>query len=367
MNIPIFSLYRLKETGETDSNLANLISKSSTVTLNTKSKTGFDEIEIVPIEYKMPKEYRYLLHSCEKNQTNFKLLIDNMLRELEYTMHFILAEPGKKIMFMSAGADSRILAWVIKSLEKKFGSALTANLKFVCHHPEGDLFKRAMEQMGWPEEKYHVHGEGVPQSADYYNYGDFTLNMNSFDAPALNFWSDIIPRGEEKEYTLITGSFGGELLSYPLYKPGGLSENRYDHIGMWLEGYGFDNAHVTTLWKNVYVPYLSYNYLDVAFSIAPELYTYYDHTAGPESIDNIRRTILDSFGDAVPINIGHVYDFTMSEGLSQYIEKSWLGSKFYRDFKGLKEVAGANPGYAARGSIDSKLYGLATMYENTTR
>jgi len=377
MNIPIFSLYRLKTTKEVDSNLANLLSKSKILTFNQNSLTGFDEIEIVPIREKVESKYVHLLDECEKTYTNFDVLITDLKQSLTNTIHKILLMDGPKVFFTSAGADSRIVAWIVKDLEEKYGKSLTDNIVFVCCHPEGELFKAAMKKIGWDENKYHVHRENIPQSADYYDYGDFTLNMNSFDYPAINFWSDVIPHGKEKDYTAVSGSFGGELLNYPLYKSCGLPDNRYKLIEVYLSGCGFGNAHMTNLWKNAVVPYLSYEYLDIAFRIDKSLYGYYNPADGRQSIDRIRKTILNSFGDTVSCHVGHSYDFSMSKELSQKIQNSWESSKFIRDFgnnqivipdtKANVLVRDLKPGYTQRGSIDSKIYGLATTYEHINK
>lgn len=371
MKLPIFPLYRIKNTSEIDNNLSRLLLKSTTLTIDVNSITGFKEIEVVPIQENIDKKYLYLTEACEKTIVDFNLLIDTIKTKLSDVIYEFLKQPCQKIIFMSAGADSRILAWLIKDLENKYGSFLTDDIMFICHHPEGELFEAAMEQMGWEKGKYHVHRKSMQQSADYYSYGDFTLNMNSFDYPAINFWSDIVPRGTEKNFIVLSGAYGGELLSYPLYKPHGLLTNRYEILHKWVGEYNIRSAFMNILWKDVCMPFLDYNYLDTIFRIDKSLYSYYNNQVGYYAIDRIRGELLKSFNDNVKCYVGHNYDFTMSPELQRHIQYNWKNSKLIRDFgddaillegENIK-IKDFTPGLKIRGCVDSKLYSLATVYE----
>ncbi len=363
--LPIHPVYRLITTGETDIDLGRLLKKATKLTLDPFLRCGFREIELLSLKKKVDKDHQHFLESMEKTYTDFGVLIHDMKEVLKAILYEILITPEKKIFSTSAGMDSRILAWTAKELEKQYGEWITSNVVFVCKHPEGELFKRAMQHMGWNREQYHVHREDQPQSGDYYDYGDFK-NVNAFAPAMFNYWSEVAPN--EKECSFISGSFCGEVLSYPLYedlyiRKGKLLDNRMQYIEKFENAYSL-NGFVNTLWKNVYMPYLDYRYLDIVLRIDEKLYQFVDPTKRQRKtgMDVFRKAILDSYGDLPEYHVGHTYNFTLSERRKQYIEEQWYKSRFYKDFKDHPAVERCNPA-ADRGSLDSKLYGLATCYE----
>jgi hypothetical protein len=368
--LPIFPVYRLKNTGETNENLANLLSKSKTLTLNIKSLTGFDEIELVPLQEKIDKKYHHLLNSCEKTYQDIDILVNDMQNCLSDIIYQILIKPEPKIFFVSSGGDSRIIAAITKSLENKYGKSLTDNIIFVCHHPEAEAFKNAMKQIGWPKDKYHIHKENLPENGDYYDVGNFDFNMNCFDFSALNFWSDIVPKGKECEYSIISGLLGGELLSNPLWlatreNHKNLLDNRYEYIKMHEYSFLWHIAHMRLLWKNAYFPYTNFDYLNITFRIHESLYSYYDPNGkNLRRIDRIRKAILNNFNDKTEIYLCPKYDLYLSKERGEYVQNCWIKSKFYNDFKTKTFVKDAKPGLSPRKTLDNKLYSLATVYEN---
>lgn len=368
--LPIFPIYRLKNSGEIDGNLANLLSKSKTLTLNIKSLTGFDEIEMVSLQEKIDKKYHYLLNDCEKTYKDFDILVNDMQNCLSGIIYQILIKPESKIFFVSSGGDSRIISAIVKSLENKYGKSLTDNIIFVCHHPESELFKNVMKQIGWSKDKYHIHKEHLLENGDYYNIGDFNLNMNCFDFSALNFWSDIVSPGKEHNYSIISGLLGGELLSNPLWmlnrnKEKHLLDNRYQYIKQHEYSFLWHIANMKLLWKNVYFPYTNFDYLDIAFRIHESLYSYYDvNGMGLRRIDKIRKSILNNFNDNNEIYLCPKNEYYLSKERGNYVQDCWIKSKFYKDFKIKNFVKDAKPGFTPRKSLDNKLYSLATVYEN---
>jgi len=267
---------------------------------------------------------------------------------------------GNYIVFHSAGFDSRIISLVLMELRDE-GHDMSG-VHFRCYQPEGPMFLKIMEQQGWDKSQYSVF---KGEKADHYDIGRSDRPLNGWQNynQQMNFWSDIIEN--EKEWNVITG-VGGELFKFlakpnPKYDPQrtlnknlNLLLNQYPDEGQW-EGY------YRRVFKEVYLPFFSYQYLGVSLLNSPDV-------SWDGQRDSVRgevvRSFIDSHGvDCFYIKYGeHDYSWNISELRKEYIEGWFYQSQLYRDYKeyipkGLDFTSNLY-GYEA------KLWGFATVYEN---
>lgn len=356
-SIPLLPVY--KRDGKTSSLLSDFLYKP--LTLNVNQYSGFDEIGTLTMDEKLPEDKKYLTGVCEKWMTDQSETIKTILDVLESVVFNILTKEGPKIFLTSAGADSRILSGLVKRIERVYGRHMTDQVLFVCGHPEVELFKRAMICQGWGKKKYHIHKEDHPINGDYYGIGDW-YDCNAFCASPINLWSDVIPAGEEKNYYLVFGIFGNNVFHQSLVQYVNHFDDRYRYIGRKEKDY---SAHgfLNSLFKGYFYPYLDYDFLDVGLRIHRSLIRHHQLGLNPKRIDNLRRLMLYALGDFEPTLTGRTYSLELTPERQNFMRFKWYNSAFYRDYGLCDEVQNAVPWKAKRGSIDNKLYSLATCYE----
>lgn len=353
--LPLIPVYVSNRTNEQDIDLASLCNKEKTLTLS--SEGGFREVSIASLNGEINESYRHLTSPLSPLKMKKGKIITLLLRKLEAYFTQFWDARAPHLFLHSGGADSRILSWVLTRVREEID---IGEIYFVCQKPEDPMFLSAMKQQGWDEEQYYVHKKDEPLNIEYYGMGRFEDNANSFSRMHLETWGDHI---KPEETVLVQGTFGGELLHYPLWK--GQTENRYNDLVRDAECPNFSLSREYIKWDDILMPYISYEYLDLVFRIPSK---YFEYVAGEGSYDVMRTMMLKRFNDKSPLHYGHAYTFTKTDNWINYIKEKWLSSKFYRDYKDVNCVGFARPWTAnPLTSLDAKLYAYATMYETIKR
>jgi hypothetical protein len=361
-------IYKSKSSGKTDISLADLCRQEDNLTFNPE--TGFNEIEIDDVKNYINPDYAHISTELPKLNDLTVVGISKYLI-LAIKEYFKECWNSKKfhLVFCSGGMDSRIMSWCLTQLREELGRKWLGKIHFVCHEPEGPIFRQVMEQQGWHEDEYSVYKEGQEGSVDYYNICSFETNVNAYHRPAIEFWHEVVPRNKEKDVVCINGACGGELFIYPLRPSRQFSDNRYDDLRVNASNLMVNFCKGYNRWGDLLMPFLSYKYLDVAFRVPEHCFKWIE-VDGIQK-DLLRHTMIQSFGDTTPYYHGHSYNLRISQDRADYIKEKYHNSKFYRDYQHLDEVRDAEPWSIYQvderpklAHIDLKIYGYATMYEN---
>ena len=322
-------------------------------------KTPFRGVRFpYPVEI-LPDEQKHLIRQPKyKNPSVKDLAIDIRVSLKRYFQKVIQGD--HYIVFHSAGFDSRITSLVMMELRDE-GHDMS-RVHFRCYQPEGPIFMEIMQRQGWDRGQYSVY-EGPDE--DHYDIGrpDRPLNGWQNYNQQMNFWSDIVKN--EKEWIAITG-VGGELWKFmaaknPKYLPArtpnqslNLFLNRYPGEGEW-EGY------YRRVFKDVYLPFLSFDYLNVSLFNIPEV-------SFDGKRDNVRmevvRSFIDSHGiDCLNIKYGvHDYSWNVSRQRKRFITDWFYESLLYKEYK--KYIPKFLDFHTDLYGYEAKLWGFATLYEN---
>jgi len=259
----------------------------------------------------------------------------------------------KYAIFHSAGFDSRIISATLAELRDE---GIEMNVHFRCHQPECPGFSEIMKREGWDESQYSCY---PGSKEDYYNIGVPDISVNGFTNynQQMNFWSDIIPRSEEKNWNLIIG-LNGEMFKYICkYKPAFTYCDNYG-LNMLIDmtpGRGEWEGQWTTRFKDMIMPFAGYEYLKIATRVNPVWCIMNKQT------DNIRFELSKLF----PYNISeiphgeHDYSWNISEGRKKEMMDMYHDSKFYKKYK--KDIYPFTNLY----QWDAKMWGFGvTVYEN---
>lgn len=356
-------VYKSKTTEKMDICLANLVSKEEKLTLNPNS--GFEEIYPVPVGDLINPKYTHLKESYNKlSGITPKEFSEELIKRIKNYLKSNWDSSKKHIQFHSGGLDSRILSYVLRDLREEMGKDWIGDIHFRCHKPEEDIFNQVMEDQGWDKSQYSVYWADKPFNGDYFNWYDFNFDANGFLDNGILFWDDLLSYDAfHADVVVITGWCGGEILNYPLWQ--GYPGNIFNFL---ISNILYPNVRIASFYNHfgeILAPYIAYDVMDWEFQAPRDLYTLYPGKDGYH--DLIRETTLkEIFKDTRDCNVGHIYKFDVSQARRDYIKDKFLNSKFYKDFKHLDFVAKADP-WALRGfnTLESKLYGYATMYKNT--
>lgn len=357
--LPFPPVYYSKRTNEEDLDLAALCSREPRLTL---LRNEFSEIGIRHSSEVMDQKQRHLVTTLEKDQSmTISSVSIQLVNALKSYFKKTWDSSHYHLVLCSGGLDSRIMSWILRDLREEMGRNWLGDIHFICHHPEGTIFKEAMKLQGWNQYEYSIHKETQNQSADYYDLGNWNDNPNAFCQIVLRFWDGVVPQHKEKETVLISGAAGGEILHYPLARKLGHLENRYNDLLQHMPAPHVNFARFYANWHDVLFPFISYDYLNIAFRIPHKLFI----RQTPRGADKIRIAMLSRWKDNIPCHIGHQYNFTPSQSRIKYIKSHYLGSKFYRDFKHIDYVKNAAPWkYKKIKEYDTYLYSYAAMYEH---
>jgi hypothetical protein len=225
-----------------------------------------------------------------------------------------------------------------------------------------------MKKQEWNTNYYSVYKEGEPLSAEHLDYGNFNRDSNYFISPMPAFWDDIIPIAEEKNVVLVSalwGEFIGHYVREGLFKYN--KTDRYETIKSRVVPYRKSLSREYNTWNDILFPFTGYDVLDAIFDVPNDYYAL-TKTKKNQDREILRVYMLEEiFKDDIEIVTTCGYNWEMEEVRKNCIKNSWLSSKLYRDFNNIEVVKNAIPWEAPRTSLDAKLYGLATSYENTMR
>ncbi len=383
--MPLFRVYKSKATGRRDILLSKRIGKEKT--LNLLPDRGFNQFEVCNYKPEINRNYLYLTSSLPKLDLSTPEFAKRLVKEVENYLISLWDSNKFHLVLCSAGMDSRIISWVLAELRDKQGKDWVGKIHFRCHEPEGSLFKTIMKRQGWDASQYSVYNDGQFNKPDYYaKMGDFDSDANGYVAPMSEFWDDIIKKEDEKNTVLVTGSCGGEQFSYPLFRHWKFTDNRYADLVNNTRGIMLTVHRATWKWRDILAPFLSYNFLDMAFRVPRKLFKWVEMPCVSitrtfrdwQKRDFMRSAMVKVFKDDIPLYVGHGYNLKVSPGRAEYMKQKFLGSKLYRDYKHLSWVKDAKPWLLYRNyrmedvnkvisSSGAKLYGLATCYERSDR
>lgn len=240
----------------------------------------------------------------------------------------------------SSGYDSRILSSCLAALRDE-GFDLGA-VHFRCRPPEGESFLEIMRRQGWAPDQYSV----------YEMPAEDPMDVGAWDRPGvspwlpitsqINFWRDIVPYDQEKDWNLIGGSGGGEALEYPSQgKPPTVPWTycRNANVQRWFSYFpdGTDfAADVEARFAKVMFPYFGAGHIRSIAEFPVRFLGYH-----PSGCDNGRAAILEQFAEDtldVP-RLHRTYAWSISERRWAEMEERYAASVFRR------EVMGSPAGY----------------------
>jgi len=377
LTFPFCPIYVSKKTGEKDIFLTNLLSKEDRLTLSLRD-SGFNEIGVDWLSGEIPSEYQYLTQPQARIEGIAPEHLASLLLQRIY-QYFISVWDSSKfhIVLTGGGLDSRILCYVLTLLREKLGPNWIGDIHFRCCEPESPIFRKLMERQQWPEGCYSVYKEGRIMEKDYfedlYNFED---NVNAFHLSHLNFYHDLEKYLNLKfsDVQVVSGNGGGEIFDYPSRMSQIDPNNPFANLKKYFEVGRFNFLYDYIKWGDILLPYLSYSYLDLAFRTPKKLMDQSIKVDGVSGLDfNIKKVstglmrieMLKLLGDDLPYYQGHFYNTKISESKRAYVKDAWLKSRFYNDFKDVKEVSEATPqtmNWQNLG-LDNQLYSLATVYQ----
>jgi len=238
----------------------------------------------------------------------------------------------KHLVSHSSGYDSRIISLALAELRDE-GMEI-GEIHFRCHQPECKAFFRIMEIEGWDKDQYSCFPGG---GENYYNIGVHDVPVNGFVSyfQQMNWWSDIIPRKEEKDWVIVNG-WGGGFFKYLAY-----NEKTRVHLSTpdrdsmiigemmnqsaWGRYMCWESQWITRF-KDMLQPFRGYEYLKVALTID----TSWCKALCPLT-DNIRVQLSKAFTYNVDeVKRGdHDYILTIGDKRKAQMMEQYYSSKFY--------------------------------------
>lgn len=321
------------------------------------SETPFNEIKIAPLYLKVPEVYHHILNDEPETVLEMDDFAQSLISVLEsYFVEKWNSDP--KIIFHSGGFDSRIISIVLMNLLKKYGKEWLGKIHFRCHQPECELFTEIMQREGWDPEYYSCY-EGPDE--DYYDIGNPAKPMNGWHNynQRMNFWHDIIPEQEEKNWILISG-MGGEIYKFiALYDKSDADYCNNLKLNLVCE-HNPNKGEWENMWtmqfKDMWMPFFSYDYLQLSLR-APKEFCQFDG-----STDTMRRKIVEVSGyNLSDLPHGkHDYSWNISNQRKGEMLEAFYGSRFFKLYG--KHIGIIDPITKMYG-WDAKIWSFMTVYE----
>ena len=262
------------------------------------------------------------------------LAVDRLLAHLR--THWDASRPT--LFAHSSGWDSRILSHCLVTLRDE-GFDL-GTLHFRCREPEHESFLRVMQRQGWALDQYSVF---APPEKDPMDVGVWERPGVSPWMPVtsqINFWRDIVPYEEERNWNLIGGSGGGEASEYPSLRKAPtvlwrFCENR--PVQLWWSYFpdGTDfAADVEARFAKVLFPYFGANHIKTVAQQNPDHLGF--SSARPFSdafCDNIRAAMLGRFKENTLdiLRQPRTYKWSISEERWEDMQRKYAASDFARN------------------------------------
>jgi len=273
------------------------------------------------------------------------------------------------LVLHSSGYDSRILSSCLMWFRRQ-GHDL-GQIHFRCHDPEGPTFVQIMQRQGWEPHEYSVF--------EWPEHDRFDIGL--WENPGVsgwlpltaegNFWRDLVPYGEEKNFNLIGGSGGGEASEYPtLGKPPTVPWQFCDNrpVNQWLQFFPDGTevvAGITANFRKVIFPFFGKAHIET-ISRLPRRFLKYESNG----CDMFRAAILRTFDeDTLDIpRAKRTYDWKVSDERWEDMSRKYAASHFYTEMAGpdpspLFEEMMRNPWVSWPGRI----WRLAAVIERAVR
>jgi hypothetical protein len=268
----------------------------------------------------------------------------------------------------SSGYDSRILSSCLAALRDE-GFDL-GRLHFRCRPPEEKSFVEVMRRQGWAPEQYSVFE--MPEVDP--------LDVGAWDRPGvspwlpvtsqINFWRDVVPYEEEKDWNLVGGSGGGEAVEYPaLRKPPTVPWQYCANaplqrwFGYFPDGTDFA-ADVEARFAKVLFPYFGEAHVRTIAALPDRFIGF--HESG---CDNVRAAILATFKDStldVP-RLPRTYSWSISPGRWEEMRRRYAESIFVREVPGAPAadqlLATMQMNFFTKDSNAERLWRLSSLWE----
>lgn len=235
----------------------------------------------------------------------------------------------------SSGYDSRILSCCLVELRED-GFDL-GELHFRCHDPEGPGFLELMRRQGWHPSQYSVFAGPVADPLDVGRWDDPGTSPWLSITHQLNYWRDIVPYDEEREWQLLTGSGGGECFEYPSQpKPPSVDWRLCPNspVQRWLS-YFIDGTDVladyAARFHRVLSPYFGTRHIQTVAEL-PDRFLGFDESG----CDHVRAAILRTFADStldIPRTV-RFYTWNVSPQRWTRMRDQYAASRFLREVPG---------------------------------
>jgi len=295
--------------------------------------------------------WRYLLHNPPEFDGKYEDYLTRLVDALKKSILSMWDCNEKHLILHSCGHDSRAISQALAEMRDE-GIEL-GKLHFRCHEPECENFLKIMGKEGWDKEQYSCFDANNPDSYDYGS--DVSTNGFCGYHHQINWWSDIIPAREEKEWILVNG-WGGEIFRYI-----GRLDERINNIDAIYHGtvgyhrYASWHAQWIMRFKDMIEPLLGYEYLKEAIRVRRAWCVSYSKTS-----DKICADLSNSFKfdlKNIP-RMDHDYNYNISPERKKNMMDRYFSSKFYNEFK-----IDIHP-FATPTGWDAQIWGFAvTVYE----
>ncbi len=319
----------------------------------TSTDTPFKEIRWATKEQVCDKKFSHLLKNPPEYKGSFDSFLDTLKKAVKTYLREVWDPNGKYLILHSSGYDSRIISMSLAELRDE-GLKL-GEIHFRCHQPECPEFFKIMRIEGWDKSQY---SRFPGKNRSYYDIGT-PISTNGFlgYGQQMNFWSDIIPQKEEKNWYNVNGWEGAWFRFIALGGPKNIKIDSIRDRQLGVERYWAWEGMWINRFRDMIQPFLSYRYLDAALRVRWEWCEELDDRA-----DNVRVALQDKFDydlSSVPRKI-HDYNFSMTFGRKKSMLKLYYKSKFYKKYRRRlrnKEL------FKKRFGWDARLWGFAvTVY-----
>lgn len=357
--------YKSKKAG-IDINLAAMLKKQSNPILDIESGIGFERIDYI---YNPPQNFEFGQKIYDLSTVN--KITKKLLKTLREYLELVWDPKIFHLIFCSGGTDSRILSSVL--MEMRNDGFDLGELLFLCHNQEIKFFKPAMKALKWDEYEYQAYKEKDMFEVDYYDWGNFSFNMNGFMSPRLDFFTGILKQLNltTKDVCLATGVIHDVLWMYP--STAGKSKDHRGYKELDLQIFKNWTSHFKPYYlpnyanyADVLYPFINYKYLDIAFQVPNKFFVrepgLNDKTHW--TLDVIRAGMLKELENKKPVsNMPATYNLKFSKHRRYMINNNWKRSALYKDFPEVQHMYNPGKEMPNQNAIDCRLYGLATCYE----
>lgn len=307
------------------------------------NQTPFIGVRFLTLEESIPPSYEHLLNPLKITENVLSAYARNLRYALIMYWQSVLVPDQKYIVFHSAGFDSRIMSLSLMEYREMGYKHITDNIHFRCHQPEGPMFMEIMKRQGWDSKQYSVYSGPTD---DYYDIGRPDLPLNGWQNynQQMNFWADIIPESDEKNWILISG-LGGEIFKFIAQaKTNNAINKQYTQphhcnnkiMNMFYEHYPFHGeweGYWRRRFKELLLPFFSYIYLTFSLKVNPD-FCIFDGEKDTVRSEVVKSYITTHKTDCFNITYGHHdYSWNISQQRKDTIKNSFFNSKFWQQNK----------------------------------